>query len=222
MVGRKQRWPFRQMFPDTVQQSVQILLAPCAETGTTATKSCRLAASSRKGSKALRGLTRSILLTTRTAGTAGVADTGQGEFVRGSPARGLHHQQQQVCTTCRRAGSPVHGLVDQLAAPGMQARRIDKDHLAVPTPSAGRECCDAWSAASGVTMLIFSATSAFTRVDLPVLGRPTTATNPDLATSGILDLLERARRGLLLGLAAAPGLPFHAYFQGFNPAAGGE
>src|SRR5215467_7979398 len=57
-------------------------------------------------------------------------------------------------------------------------------------------------------MLSFWPSSAFCSVDLPTLGRPIRATAPHRNGAGsigssALNLLERAHRGLLLGVAAA-------------------
>ncbi len=98
---------------------------------------------------------------------------------------GVDHHEDGIRLTEGLAGDRVEALPED-GAWAVQARRVHQHRLGIRNRRRRRFGDDPPDARRGSyrvgveVIATFSPTSELTRVDLPTLGRPTTATNPDL------------------------------------------
>ena len=99
------------------------------------------------------------------------------QLVLVGPLQRLDHQHDQVGIGERRGGGAVHGAIQRAlrprCRPGVSTKAIWPPADSASPSTRWRVVCG-----RGVTMLSFCPSSAFSSVDLPTLGRPTSATKP--------------------------------------------
>ena len=130
------------------------------------------------GSSRARGCTRSILFTAAIAGARGAADALERTVILRGPLQAPPRPERtRSASSSAAAAVRFMARLRRARLAMMQARGIDECNLRtgqMRTPTMRcRVVCG-----RGVTMLSFSPTSALNRVDLPTLGRPTSAAKP--------------------------------------------
>ncbi len=107
----------------------------------------------------------------------------QHQIILAGPLQRLNHEYAHIGIGQYRGSRPVHRPIEGPLGALMNARCVNEGDLGRGHPRAGLIPDAGWSAAAGVTMLSFWPISAFSNVDLPTFGLPTSAAKPQRKSS---------------------------------------